>query len=113
MLHQKLDPHLAKKVLTKTSAVLAGQKNIILQDSFAINKIIRVREMIEHIILPAKGKSFDEYPKVKNLFDVGSRISSHKAVSQTSEESRFNLLIAGALQDTEEDIKKRRPLFEL
>lgn len=109
--HRKIDPHLGKEALLKTSAVIAGQNEPIYQDPFALSRIISKREMLEHIILPSQGLSFEDFPNMKKAFETGIRISSHKAVTQTSEATKLNLAISGRLEG--EDYSNRPPIFQI
>lgn len=111
MSHRKFDLHVGKEALLKTAAVITGQTRTIYQDPFALNRIVRAREMLEHIILPSQGRSLEEFPRMRKAFEVGIDISSHETVTHTSEATRLNLAASGKLEG--EDYTKRPPIFEI
>ena len=103
--HTPLNPRVTKEALAKTSEVIAGQRETIFQNPFCHSKYVGLKEMLENVILPAKGKELKDFPNVSKLLDVGIRISSHKGISRTSERSKFNLLVSSHLSDSPESVE--------
>ena len=99
-----------RKELTSVSTFQVGELFKWSHDPFADISFVSLRNWLTNI---AGLKPIDKrYDKFFAALDSYIELTSLKAIQHSSEEAKFNLLVASKKQK-KTDVDKRRPLFEL
>ena len=102
----------SREKLKQASTFQAGEFFDWTGDPFADISFVGLRNWL--INVAGLDRKDDRYSKFFETFDAYIDLTSLKSIQRSSEEAKFNLLIADrAKKDISEDYTKRRPLFAL